>query len=138
MWARKVFLTLLRRYGISPYRYSGQRYTTVMAKLPRRFVDETLWPEFQEISEVLRGYLDEVTDRVVAQVLHTDSSEAEVVPKSRQLPLHLDEKTPASTTQETEMATSAPSASAADKSSTGQSKNRARKKNKKRKKGKRR
>jgi len=33
MWSRKVFLALLRRYGIQPYRYRGQRYTTVVARV---------------------------------------------------------------------------------------------------------
>ncbi len=91
MWSRKVFVALLRRYGMRPYRYSGQRYTTVMAKVSKRFVDETLWPEFQEISETLRSYLSDVTDRVVHQVIHQDSSEAEVVEKPKQLPLSMDE-----------------------------------------------
>ena len=53
MWSRKVFVALLRRYGIKPYRYRRQRYTTVMAQVSKRFVDETLWPEFQELSETL-------------------------------------------------------------------------------------
>ncbi len=79
MWSRKVFVALLRRYGIKPYRYNGQRYTTVMAWLSKRFVDETLWPEFQEISKTLHAYLSEITERVVTQVIHQDSSEAEVV-----------------------------------------------------------
>ena len=79
MWSRKVFVALLRRYGIRPYRYRGQRYTTVVAKVPARFVNETLWPEFQEIVETLRAYLTEVTDRVVHQVIHQDSSEADEV-----------------------------------------------------------
>ena len=86
MWARKVFVALLRRYEIRPYRYRGQRHTTVMARVSKRFLDEALWPEFQEISETLRAYLSEVTDRVVHQVIHGDSSEAEVVDKPRQLP----------------------------------------------------
>ena len=86
VWSRKVFITLLRRYGITPYRYSGQRYTTVMARVSRRFVRETLWPEFQEISETLRAYLSEVTDRVVSQVIHQDSSEAKVVQEPKPLP----------------------------------------------------
>ena len=85
MWSRKVFVALLRRYGIKPYRYKGQRYTTVMARLSKRFVDETLWPEFQEFSEVLRSYLSDVTDRVVSQVIHEDASEAEVVEQAPQL-----------------------------------------------------
>ncbi|MDJ0764994.1 MAG: hypothetical protein QNJ97_18575 [Myxococcota bacterium] len=87
MWSRKVFVALLRRYGIRPYRYKRQRYTTVMAKVSKKFVDETLWPEFQEISETLRTYLSDVTDRVVSQVIHQDSSEAEVVEEPSQLPL---------------------------------------------------
>jgi hypothetical protein len=86
MWSRKVFVALLRRYGIKPYRHSGQRYTTVMAKVSRRFVDETLWPEFQEISDTLQKYLAEVTERVVREVIHQDSSEAVVVDESRFLP----------------------------------------------------
>ncbi|RZB35531.1 MAG: hypothetical protein SRB2_03061 [Desulfobacteraceae bacterium Eth-SRB2] len=79
MWSRKVFVTLLRRYGLVPYRYYRQRYTTVMAKVPKRFLDETLWPEFQKINEELNSYLQEVTDRVVKKVLHEDISDAVVV-----------------------------------------------------------
>ncbi len=81
LWSRKVFVTLLRRYGLRPYRYYRQRHTTVMARIPKHFVDETLWPEFQKINEELMEYLEEVTNRVVGKVLHEDSSEAEVVDK---------------------------------------------------------
>ncbi len=86
MWSRKVFVALLRRYGIKPYRYSRQRYTTVMARVSKRFVDETLWPEFLEFSETLKAYLSEITDRVVSQVIHRDSSEAEVVKEKKMIP----------------------------------------------------
>ncbi len=78
MWARRLFVALLRRYGISPYRYSGQRYTTVMGWVPKSFVDETLWPEFTQLNEVLRSYLEATTERVIRQGVHEDSSEAEV------------------------------------------------------------
>jgi hypothetical protein len=78
MWARRLFVALLRRYGISPYRYSGQRYTTVMAWVPKSFVDETLWPEFTQLNEVLSSYLEATTERVIRQGVHEDSSEAEV------------------------------------------------------------
>lgn len=87
MWSRRVFLALLRRYGIEPYRYRGQRHTTVMAKVSKGFVDETLWPEFDALSSTLRSYLDDVTDRVVAQVIHADVSEAAEVDKPKQLAL---------------------------------------------------
>ena len=85
MWSRKVFVTLLRRYDLKPYRYHGQRYTTVMVQVPERFVTETLWPEFEKIDEELNAYLQDVTDRVVKKVLHEDSSDAEVVERPLQL-----------------------------------------------------
>jgi len=91
MWSRKVFVALLRRYGIRPYRYRRQRHTTVMARVSKRFLDQTLWPEFQEISGTLRTYLSDVTERVVAQVIHQDSSEAEVVEQAEPLQLHVGE-----------------------------------------------
>jgi hypothetical protein len=91
MWSRKLFVALLRRYGITPYRYKGQRYTTVMARVSKRFVDETLWPEFQAFDETLRTYLSEMTERVVSQVIHQDSSEAAVVEEPPQLPRAVDE-----------------------------------------------
>jgi hypothetical protein len=85
MWQRKVMVALMRRYALRPYRYRGQRYTTVMARVPRRFVNETLWPEFQEISETLHTYLSEVTERVVSEVICRDNSEADVVDEPPQL-----------------------------------------------------
>lgn len=84
-WSRRIFIALLRRYGIEPYRHPGQRYTTVMARVSARFVDETLWPEFLQIHAVLTSYLDDVTNRVLTQVIHGDVSEAAVVSEPAQL-----------------------------------------------------
>jgi len=90
IWSRKVFVALLRRYTLKPYRYRGQRYTTVMVQVPKRFVDETLWPEFQKINSELLDYLQTVTDRVVSNVLHADSSEAVIVEQPLQLDVYQD------------------------------------------------
>ncbi|MCA9732620.1 MAG: hypothetical protein H6696_07775 [Deferribacteres bacterium] len=79
MWSRKLLVALMRRYGISPYRYYRQRYTTVMARVPKQFVEEILWPEFTELNEVLRAYLDETTNRIISKNIFSDSSEAVVV-----------------------------------------------------------
>jgi hypothetical protein len=75
-WSAKLFMALCRRYSIKPFRYAGQRRTTLMAKVPKRFVNETLWPEFQELSNVLRKHLDEVTERIIAAAVHEDVSDA--------------------------------------------------------------
>jgi len=90
MWSRKVFVSLLRRYDLKPYRYHSQRYTTVMVQVPKTFVGETLWPEFQKINAELKTYLQEVTDRVIKQALHEDSSDAVVVDQPLQIDMHMD------------------------------------------------
>jgi hypothetical protein len=75
-WSRHLFLALCRRYGIQPYRRYRQRYTTVMVRAPRRFIDEVLWPEFKELNAELQKYLHEVTLRVIREEVHSDASEA--------------------------------------------------------------
>ena len=77
-WSRKLLHALLRRYGVGPYRYRSQRRTTVMARVSRRFVDETLWPEFLELDRTLRAYLSDVTERVIADAICPDAREEEV------------------------------------------------------------
>ena len=49
------------------YRYEGQRYTTVMVRSPRSFVDNTLWPEFLELQTALHSYLNEATERIIRE-----------------------------------------------------------------------
>ncbi len=77
-WSRQLLLALMRRYGIRPYRYRSQRRTTVRARVPRRFADETLWPEYQELAATLRRYLAEVTDRVIAEAISPESGDEEM------------------------------------------------------------
>lgn len=85
-WKRQLFLALARRYGLEPYRRPGQRYASVMIKVPARFVDETLWPEYLALSETLGAFLSEVTTRVISETIHRDSSEAQERPEPKGLP----------------------------------------------------
>lgn len=84
-WSKKLFIALLRRYGLKPYRYYRQRHTTVMVKVPASFVDETLWPEFQELDKTLESYLEQVTNRVISESIHSDSSETIIDEKAKYL-----------------------------------------------------
>ena len=77
-WSRKLFMALARRYGLKPFRYRGQRYTTIMLRVPKRFVDETLWPEYLELSKALQETLERATDQVLKVVFEQDTTEAEV------------------------------------------------------------
>ena len=76
-WSKALFIALLRRYNLAPYRYRGQRRTTVMVKVAASFVDEVLWPEFQELNTTLRAHLDSVTTRIIKRAIHGDDAEVE-------------------------------------------------------------
>lgn len=76
LWSRRLFLALCRRYGLKPYRLYRQRHSTVMLRAPREFLDEVLWPEFQELQQILIAYLDEITNRVIREEIFADTSEA--------------------------------------------------------------
>lgn len=78
-WSRRLLTALLRRYDIRPYRYPGQRHTTVVARVSKSFVDKTLWPEFIEIDNTLQRHLDQVTQRVIQACIHKDASDADIV-----------------------------------------------------------
>ena len=84
-WAKALFIALLRGHGLTPYRYSGQRRNTVMARAPKDLIDREIWPEFQELHETLHSYLTEVTNRVIATAIHGDVSEPELRAKPREL-----------------------------------------------------
>lgn len=76
-WSKALLIALLRRYDLMPYRYRGQRRTTVMVKVAASFVNEVLWPEFRELDATLRTHLDSVTTRIIQQAIHGGDAEVE-------------------------------------------------------------
>jgi hypothetical protein len=79
-WSTALFIALVRRYGLKPYRYSSQRRTTVIVKVAPSFVDEVLWPEFQQVNATLRSHLDTVTTRIIQEAIHHGGADVEERP----------------------------------------------------------
>jgi hypothetical protein len=75
-WQRRLFAALCRRYGLEPFRYKRQRYTTVMLRVPKSFVEKTLWPEYSELKDALDEYLNEATERIIREEVYGDAGEA--------------------------------------------------------------
>ncbi len=69
IWSKRLLTALMRRYGIRPYRYKRQRRTTIMANVPKSFVDNTLWPEFVKLNDTLNEYLSDITDRIINEAI---------------------------------------------------------------------
>ena len=78
-WSHRLFVALCRRYGIKPYRYRRMRYTSLCARAPRSFLDDVLWPEFQQLDEALSLHLSEITDRIIREEVFKDVGDADEV-----------------------------------------------------------
>ncbi len=81
-WSTRLFIALCRRYGFRPFRYSRQRYTTVMVKAPRRLFEDVVWREFNDLHRDLAAYLEETTERLIRETIHADAADAETAQES--------------------------------------------------------
>jgi len=81
-WSRHLFIALCRRNGIKPYRYPRQRRTTIVVRASRRFIDEVLWREFNDLNVDLQAYLQDVTLKIIREEVYADTSDAQEVPEA--------------------------------------------------------
>jgi hypothetical protein len=75
---KRLFQAILKKYGLESYRYSGQRYTTLNVMITRHMSNEVIWPQYLEMCDVLRKYLDEVTNDVIKKAMGQEESEDEI------------------------------------------------------------
>ena len=68
MWHKKLFNALCHKHDLKPYRYYRQKYTTVMVKINKTYLDETLWPEYLKFSELLQELVDDITLEVISKI----------------------------------------------------------------------
>ena len=79
IWSRQLFTALSRRYGLRPFRYRRMHRQSLIIRAPKSFIDQTLWPEFEELSAALSDYLAEITERVIREEVHGKTGAADEV-----------------------------------------------------------
>ncbi len=87
MWSRQLFVALCRRYGLHPFRYRRMHRQTIIIRAPESFIEQLLWPEFEELSAALTAYLSEITERVIREEVHGETGEADEVDEPRRIGL---------------------------------------------------
>ena len=85
LWSRQLFVALCRRYGLRPFRYRRMHSQTIIIRAPKSFVEQVLWPEFEELSAALTAYLSEITEKVIREEVHGETGEAEEVDEPRRI-----------------------------------------------------
>ncbi len=78
-WSRQLFVALCRRYGLRPFRYRRMHRQSIIVKAPKTFVDQFLWPEFEQLNAALIAYLSEITERVIREEVHGETGEADEI-----------------------------------------------------------
>lgn len=73
-WHKKLLLAICRKYGVKPYRYKRQKYTTVMVNINEDFLNEVLWAEYLKYSEHLEDLVEDVTNELIRKI-HGDEEE---------------------------------------------------------------
>ncbi|MFN3347383.1 hypothetical protein [Pseudorhodoplanes sp.] len=79
VWSRQLFIALCRRYGLRPYRHPRMHRQSIMLKGPKSFMEQVLWPEFQESNAALLAYLSEITEKVIREEVHRETGDAEEI-----------------------------------------------------------
>lgn len=84
-WSRQLFIALCRRYGVRPFRYPRMHRQTVLIRAPASFVQQVLWPEFEELSDALTSHLLEITEKIIREEVHEATQDADEVAEPRRL-----------------------------------------------------
>ena len=85
VWSRQLFVALCRRYGLRPFRYRRMHRQSIIIRAPKTFVEQVLWPEFEELSTALIAYLSEITEKVIREEVHGETGEADEVDEPRRI-----------------------------------------------------
>jgi hypothetical protein len=82
---KRVLKAILAKHGLSSYRYHGQRHTTLKVMTTDTMINKIIWPQYAEMSDVLKSYFDEVTDDVIKKAMGHVETEDEVRQEAPQL-----------------------------------------------------
>jgi len=67
-WHKDLIMALCRKYGLRPYRYYRQKYTTVMVRVNKDFLNNVLWKEYLEYSKMLEALVDDVAGGLIDKI----------------------------------------------------------------------
>ena len=66
-------------FGLRPFRYRRMHRQSIIVRAPKSFIDQVLWPEFEELSAALTDYLSEITERVIREEVHGETGDADEI-----------------------------------------------------------
>ena len=77
-WKKKLFVAICNKHGLRTYRYVRQKYTTVMVRVSKPFMDSVLWPEYNKYATILDKLTEEILMDLISKI-HLVKEEDETV-----------------------------------------------------------
>ncbi|MCI5078713.1 hypothetical protein [Oricola sp.] len=75
LWAVRLFYAVCRKHGVTPYRYSRQRRTTVVVKVRRSHFMKVVDGEFQLLHREMMDYFNETAEHLIRNVMKSDGND---------------------------------------------------------------
>ncbi len=67
-WDIAVFHAVVKRYGLTAYRYRKQRKSTILVRCSKQFMHELLWPIYAELSNGLHVRFTQLTTALLPAI----------------------------------------------------------------------
>jgi hypothetical protein len=77
-WSRRLFIGIAQHHGVRPYRYRGQRRTSLVVRTTRRMLDGVIMPHYRDAVAVMSEHFDAIAEKVIREALQVAGDEAEV------------------------------------------------------------
>ena len=58
---------------------------SIIVSAPKSFVEQVLWPEFEELNAALTAYLSEITEKVIREEVHSETGDADEVEEASRI-----------------------------------------------------
>ena len=74
-WEKRLFVAICGKHGFKTYRYNRQKYTTTRLLISKNMMDNLLWPEYLQYSNILRELVDDITKEVINSIYYVSEEE---------------------------------------------------------------
>jgi hypothetical protein len=77
LWKKRLLMALCQKHGLTPYRYPGQKRTTIRVRVSRMFMDQVVWPEYLKYAAAFDELAFDIMNDLV-QKIHSVHEEDEI------------------------------------------------------------
>lgn len=78
-WAKKLFVALCHKFQLQTYRYARQKHTTVMVRVSAPFMNEVLWPAFNQYNKMFNELATEIMQDLTSKIYDVKDDEEVVI-----------------------------------------------------------